>query len=261
MTPHPHLRATLLAFAFAAVGVAGAHAQQQGQGQGQQQRPAQGAQQRPAQGGQQGQQQRPAQPEPVAPRQITGTTTGWVKICQKMENDREGCITSQEVRAENGAFLVSMAFQEIQGENRRQLIIVVPLGMALQAGLLVRVDQERALPAKFGTCLGNGCFAGIDVGADLLQQMRRGQNAFVTVRNAQGLALDLTLPLATLARTLDGPATDMRVVEEQQQRLQQELVRRAEEARQRLLDQGGQQGGQPPAQGGGQGQPPQAPRQ
>lgn len=216
---------------------------------------AQQAQPRPAQGQQQQQQQqqqRPAQQEPVAPRQITGSTTGWVKICQRLEGqEREGCITSQDVRAENGAFLVSMAVQEVQGENRRQLIVVVPLGMALQAGLLVRVDRERALPAKFGTCLQNGCFAGIDLGNDFLQQLRRGQNAFVTVRNAQGLALDLTLPLARLAQALDGPATDLRVVEEQQQRLQQELVRRAEEARQRLLDQqGGQQQAPAPQQGG-----------
>lgn len=185
-------------------------------------------------------QQQPA-PEPVAPRQITGTTTGWVKICQKIDGtDKEGCMISQEVRAENGAFLTSMAIQEIVGEQRRQLIVAVPLGMALQAGLLMRVDQERAIPAKFGTCLVNGCFAGIDLGNDLLTEMKKGQNIFVTVRNAQGIALDLTLPLASFPKVFDGPATDLKVVEEQQNRLQAELLRKAEEARQRLLEQQGQ---------------------
>jgi hypothetical protein len=96
----------------------------------------------------------------------------------------------------------------------------------------------------------NGCFAGIDLGNDMLQQMRRGQNAFVTVRDARGLALDLTLPLATFARALDGPATDVRTIEEQQQRLQAEMNRRAEEARQRMIQQQEQSG-----------QPQQAPRQ
>jgi invasion protein IalB len=241
------LSALLVAAALSAVP---AMAQQQQQ---QQQQP------RPAQAQGQGQQQRPAQPQPaqqqaqqpVAPRQITGTTTGWVKICRRIEGtEREGCMTSQEVRAENGAFLASLTLQEVQGEAGRQLIVAVPLGMALQAGMLVRVDQERAVPAKFGTCLVNGCFAGIDLGNDMLQQMRRGQNAFVTVRDARGLALDLTLPLATFARALDGPATDVRTIEEQQQRLQAEMNRRAEEARQRMIQQQEQSG-----------QPQQAPRQ
>jgi invasion protein IalB len=239
-------------FAAAAAGAtlsivlaAGAFAQAQ-----QQQRPAQGQQQRPAQ-----QQQQPAQPEPVAPRQITGITNGWVKLCQRIDNtEREGCMITVDVRApENGAFIASAAVQELQGEARRQLVMQVPLGMALQAGLLVRVDQERAVPAKFGTCLENGCFAGIDLGTDFLAQMRRGQNMFITVRNAQGLALDLTLPLRTFMASYDGPATDIRVVQEQQRRLEEELTRRAEEARQRLLQQ----------QGGGAQQPaaPAAPRQ
>src|ERR1700733_849260 len=36
------------------------------------------------------QQQQPAQNQP--PRQLSGTTTGWVKVCQKFPNsDKEGC--------------------------------------------------------------------------------------------------------------------------------------------------------------------------
>lgn len=195
----------------------------------------------------------PAQPAPQqqAPRPISGTTTGWVKVCQQipdMTPPREGCMISQEVRAENGAFLSSMAVQEVSGENKKQLILAVPLGMALQAGLLLRVDNNSAMPAKYGTCLVNGCFAGVDMGADLLNAMKKGQNAYITVRNAQGVALDLVLPLATFAKAYDGSATDLKVVEEQQKKLQDELVRRAEKAREELLRQ--QQGGaaQPPKQ-------------
>lgn len=185
----------------------------------------------------------------VTPRQITGTTTGWVKVCQKIDgtDNKEGCVVSEEVRADNGAFLASIAMQEVVGESRRQLIVAVPLGMALQAGLLLRVDQERAVPAKFGTCLQNGCFSGIDVGTDLLASMKKGQNLLVTVRNAQGIALDLTVPLANFDKVHEGPATDLKVVEEQQRQLEKELERRANEARQKLLEQ--QQGQGAPANG------------
>ena len=205
-------------------------------------------------GQQQPAQQRPpgaqAPQEPLTPRQVTGTTTGWTKLCQTMEGSnppREGCIIAQEVRQENGNFLASIALQEVQGANQRQLIIAVPLGMALQAGLLFRVDQQRALPAKYGTCINNGCLAGFPIGPDILAQMRSGQNAFITVRNAAGVALDLTVPLATFASAYDGPAADPGARVEQDRRLEQELLRRAEEQRRQLEQQQAPQG-QPPAQ-------------
>lgn len=255
----PPVRAASLSFILAGW-LGSALAQQPAPAQpapAQQQRPAQPRPAQPPAQQQQGQQAQPQQDQqqPVTPRQITGTTTGWVKVCQKIEGsgDKEGCVVSEEVRADNGAFLASIALQEVVGEPRRQLIIAVPLGMALQAGLLVRVDQDRAVPAKFGTCLQNGCFAGIDVGSDLLASMKKGQNLLVTVRNAQGIALDLTVPLANFGKVHEGPATDLKVVEEQQRQLEKELEKRALEARQKLLEQQGQQ----PAPAGGQAPPKQ----
>ena len=180
------------------------------------------------------------------PKQLVGTTTGWVRVCQKMkDNDKEGCSIRQDVVAENGAFLASLAVQEVTGQERRQLIVTTPLGMAIQAGLLVRIDEDKASPAKFGTCLVNGCFAGLEINMDLIGSMKKGKNAFVTVRNIQGAALDLTIPLTTFAKAYDGPATDVQALQLQQKKLQEELLKRAEKAREELLK---QQGGTPPAQ-------------
>ncbi len=180
------------------------------------------------------------------PKQLVGTTTGWVRVCQKMkDNDKEGCSIRQDVVAENGAFLASLAVQEVTGQERRQLIVTTPLGMAIQAGLLVRIDEDKASPAKFGTCLVNGCFAGLEINMDLINSMKKGKNAFVTVRNIQGAALDLSIPLTTFAKAYDGPATDVQALQLQQKKLQEELLKRAEKAREELLK---QQGGTPPAQ-------------
>lgn len=206
-------------------------------------RPAQPAQ--PAQPTPQQQQQRQAAEQP--PRPVTGTTTGWVKICQPIPETtppRQGCLITQEVRAENGAFLGGATIQEVQGDPTRSLQLALPLGLALQAGFLVRVDQGVATPGKFGTCFPNACFGALELGTDMLNAMRRGQNVLVTVRNAQGVALDLVMPLATFVRAYDGAPTDLQVVEEQQRRLEEELARRAEQTRQQLMQ---QQGGQPGA--------------
>jgi len=184
-------------------------------------------------------QQKAAEP----PKQLVGNTTGWVRVCQKTkDNTKEGCSIKEDVLAENGAFLASVAIQEVTGEQHRQLIITTPLGMALQAGMLVRIDNEKVVPAKFGTCLVNGCFAGLDISMDMINNMKKGKNIFVTVKNIQGAALDLTVPLTTLAKAYDGPARDMQALQESQKKLQEELVKRAEKAREELLK---QQGGAP----------------
>jgi invasion protein IalB len=188
-------------------------------------------------------QQQAQQKVPQPPKQLVGTTTGWVRVCQKMkDNEKEGCSIKEDVVAENGAFLASIAIQEVTGEQRRQLIVTTPLGMALQAGLLLRIDSEKVLPAKFGTCLVNGCFAGLDVTMDMINGMKKGKNAFITVRNIQGAALDLTVPLTTFAKAYDGPAMDVQALQESQKKLQDELLKRAEKAREELLK---QQGGTP----------------
>jgi invasion protein IalB len=193
----------------------------------------------PAPDAQAQQQAQPKAPEP--PKQLVGTTTGWVRVCQKVKDtDKEGCSIKQDVVAENGAFLASMAVQEVTGEQRRQLIITTPLGMALQAGLLMRIDSEKAMPAKFGTCLVNGCFAGLDITLDMVNAMKKGKNAFITVRNIQGAALDLTVPLTTFAKAYDGPAMDVQALQESQKKLQEELLKRAEKAREELMKQQGQ---------------------
>jgi invasion protein IalB len=188
--------------------------------------------------------QQAQQKAPEPPKQLVGTTTGWVRVCQKMkDNEKEGCSIKEDVVAENGAFLASLAIQEVSGEQRRQLIITTPLSMALQAGLLIRIDSEKVYPAKFGTCLVNGCFAGLDITMDMVNAMKKGKNAFITVHNLQGAALDLTVPLTTFAKAYDGPAMDVQALQESQKKLQEELLKRAEKAREELLK---QQGGQTP---------------
>ena len=188
-------------------------------------------------------QQQAQQKAPEPPKQLVGTTTGWVRVCQKSkDNEKEGCSIKEDVVAENGAFLASLAVQEVTGSERRQLIITTPLGMAIQAGLLIRIDSEKVLPAKFGTCLVNGCFAGLDITTDMVNGMKKGKNAFITVRNIQGAALDLTVPLTTFAKAYDGPAMDVQALQESQKKLQEELLKRAEKAREELLK---QQGGAP----------------
>jgi hypothetical protein len=70
--------------------------------------------------------------------------------------------------------------------------------------------------------------------ADVLANMKKGQNLVIQAINANGQPLTLPLPLGDFAKAYDGPPTDPKVFEEQQKKLQDELQKRAEEARKKL---------------------------
>jgi hypothetical protein len=86
-------------------------------------------------------------------------------------------------------------------------------------------------------CFANGCMSDYEVTADMLTQMKKGQNLVVQAINSNGAPLTLPLPLAEFAKAYDGPPTDPKVFEENQKKLQEELQKRAAEARQKLESQ------------------------
>jgi hypothetical protein len=73
-----------------------------------------------------------------------------------------------------------------------------------------------------------------DATAEVLANLKKGQNLIIQAINANGQPLTLPLPLADFGKAYDGPPTDPKVFEEQQKKLQEELQKRAEEARKKL---------------------------
>ena len=76
----------------------------------------------------------------------------WVKLCEKAPfagTDKDGkeimaeksiCLTHHErLDAASGMVLVSAAIREIEGAQKRHLMIMLPLGMAIPAGMQVGV--------------------------------------------------------------------------------------------------------------------------
>lgn len=168
----------------------------------------------------------------------------WVKVCNQDENNdnRELCLTSQELRAEDGRFLASVAIREIEGDDSRSMIVMVPPGMLLKPGLRIQVDQNEQIPGEYAICFPNGCYAEVEANDEFVNSLKRGNQLAITTANQQGQGVNFPLTLAGFTAAYDGEPIDARQLEAQQQRLQSELQRRAEEARQKLLDQQGNAG-------------------
>lgn len=160
----------------------------------------------------------------------------WTKFCLKGQeaNAKQVCFTGKDGRVESGQPVVAAVLIEPDGEPRKILRVTLPLGMSLQPGTRVIIDQGQPMTGPYVICFNNGCMADYEASAALIDNMKKGQGLVVQGINGAGQAISLVLPLTDFAKAYDGPPTDPKEFEQKQKELQDQLQRRAEEARKKL---------------------------
>lgn len=154
----------------------------------------------------------PARPPATTTVTRSGPATGWNKLCSAA-GPTQACAISQEMFSEQGQFIASASFQYAPGGGRRRLIVNVPLGMWIEDGIQIRVDQGQVTRTHFGTCMTNGCFGAIDVNDALLNQMRRGRILQIIVRPPDPQVFQINIPLEAFGTAYDGAPAEPAAVQ------------------------------------------------
>jgi invasion protein IalB len=187
-----------------------------------------------------GQQQQKAAPPPeqqqAQPAEPQLIFSPWTKFCLKGQeaNAKQVCFTGKDGRVESGMPVVAAVLIEPEGETKKILRVTLPLGMSIQPGTRVIVDQGQPMTGPYVICFQNGCMADYEASGELVGKLKKGQGLVVQGINGSGQPISLVLPLNDFAKAYDGPPTDPQVFEAQQKKLQDELQKRAEDARRRL---------------------------
>ncbi len=175
----------------------------------------------------------PAPPQAAAPPQLMYSP--WVKFCgsNKDTNNKQVCVVTKDGKLENGMPVAIVQLFEPEGQPK-VLRVTVPLGMQLQHGTRVILDQEQPMQEPYKICFPVGCMSDYPMTDDMVAKMKKGKMITLQAINMQGTPISLPMPLTDFAKAYDGPPTDPKVFEEQQKKLQQELQKKAEEARKKL---------------------------
>jgi len=188
---------------------------------------------------------KPAEAAPQQPQQQAGGEpppqlmySPWMKVCGKgpETNNKQVCVLTKDGRLENGMPVAIVQLFEPEGEAK-VLRVTVPLGMQLQHGTRMLIDQGAPAQQPYKICFPVGCMSDYPVPDDMIGKMKKGKEITIQAINMQGTPISLPLPLADFAKAYDGPPTDPKVIEEQQRKLQEELQKKAEEARKKLESQ------------------------
>jgi invasion protein IalB len=160
----------------------------------------------------------------------------WTKFCLKGQeaNAKQVCFTGKDGRVESGMPVVAAVLIEPENDTKKVLRVTLPLGMSIQPGTRVIVDQGQPMTGPYVICFNNGCMADYEASGELIGKLKKGQGLVIQGINGSGQPISLVVPLGDFAKAYDGPPTDPKVFEQQQQKLQEELQKRAEEAKKRL---------------------------
>lgn len=171
-------------------------------------------------------------------QQAVAIPSPWTKICNRdPQANKEVCLVAQDIRAETGQFLASVAVREVEGEATKQFIIAVPPGMQLQPGMRVVIDKHEPMPARYSICFPNACYGDMDIDGKFIDIMKKGQALTVQAINQVGRTVNFTLVLKDFAKAYDGPPVDPKEIEAQQQKLREGMQKQADEVLKRLESQ------------------------
>ena len=175
----------------------------------------------------------PAADAAAAPKQ-----SAWVKLCEQaiqkikdkdgkeVENKKNICLTHHErLDGNTGMVIVSAALREIEGNDKKQFMVMVPLGMAIPPGLKAavytkemwdkaakneKIDEKLLKPIdlKFSLCHPAGCTAEVEATAELVDSMKSGGGLMVLALNSNAQPIGFPVPLEGFPEAYSGKPVD-----------------------------------------------------
>ena len=153
----------------------------------------------------------PAAHEPeVAPRGERGPVRpikygDWQKFCFKTPGTKMVCRTTITGTWDTGQTAVRADLIEREGDSKARLQLFLPVGMYLQAGVKLTVDQGKPYQVPYVWCMTNTCIAGAAADPRLIGEMEKGEKLVLEVVDSGVQSVNTTLPLGQFATVRKGP--------------------------------------------------------
>ena len=128
----------------------------------------------------------------------------WRKFCFKTPGTKQVCRTTISGNFETGQSAVRADLIEREGEGKARLQLFLPVGMYLQAGVKLTVDQGKPHQIPYVWCLTNACIAANVGDAALIREMEKGQKLQLDVVDSGMQSVTTTLPLNQFASVRQG---------------------------------------------------------
>ena len=131
----------------------------------------------------------------------------WRKFCFKTPGTNMVCRTSISGTFETGQSAVRIDLIEREGDKAARLQMFLPVGLYLQAGVKITIDQGAAYRIPYVWCLTNTCIAADLADPRLIREMETGQTLQLEVVDSNVFAVTTALPINQFAAVRQGTPT------------------------------------------------------
>jgi invasion protein IalB len=128
----------------------------------------------------------------------------WQKFCFKTPGTNMVCRTTISGTWDTGQTAVRADLIEREGDSKARLQLFLPVGMYLQAGIKLTVDQGKPHQIPYVWCMTNACIAGNAADPQLIREMEEGEKLVLEVVDSSVQSVSTTLPLNQFASVRKG---------------------------------------------------------
>jgi len=161
------------------------------------------------------------------------SNAAWVKLCEEAPSlKKEGeklnvCLTHHErIDGNTGRVLVSAAIRKVEGRDRQSLMVMVPLGMALPAGVQAKIDDNDPIKLQYTLCHAGGCTAETQATDKIIEQFKAGEKIIVAAVNLSGKPIGFPVPLSGFTKAYTGEPVDNEKYRSARKKLMQTIRKR-----------------------------------
>ena len=135
---------------------------------------------------------------PVKTSAITVPSGRWSLICPSFRPGRAStCRVFLAVyMKKTRQLLLGVSVMAVPGKPGSVLVLRMPLGPYLPAGVTVQIDKRHTVKVAFRTCDARGCFASLKLPLALKKGLLTGKRLRVTFQNLLRKDISIAMPLA-----------------------------------------------------------------
>ena len=128
----------------------------------------------------------------------------WQKVCFKTPGSGTVCRTTISGTFDTGQSAVRADLIERDGDSKARLQLFLPVGLYLQAGVKLTVDQGKPYQVPYVWCMTNTCIAGNPADPQLIRDMEKGEKLTLEVVDSSVQSVTTELPLHQFADVHNG---------------------------------------------------------
>jgi invasion protein IalB len=146
-----------------------------------------------------------ATPTPSPTAAPAPTQPGWVARCSSPSRDAPlECAMEQSAVLTKTGQLVALVNIRVPGDTRAPIALVqLPLGLNLQAGAKLQVDDGKSVDLPIQTCENRGCYASLPVSPEMLNAMRAGKQLKIVFQDLAKESIAIPMSLADFTAAYD----------------------------------------------------------